>query len=271
MNQESYRLFKMRKIAILFFASILVSTFNLNAQQALNPDIVEVGWIEHLGDTIPLDLIFNSEVNKQVTLKELIDKPTILSFVYFNCPGVCNPLQEGISRVVEKVDMELGKDYQILTISFDVTDTPDRAQKKKKNFIDNIVKEKADNWIYLTGDQESIDAITEAVGFRYMEIGLDFSHPSGIVLISPDGMITRYLYGLDFLPFDLKMAIIEAQQGLPKPTINKVLQYCFNYDPQGQSYTLSITRVAGTIIMFIAALVFIGLMIGRRKAKKVKS
>lgn len=257
----------MRKIIILLL-SIFIFSINGKAQNPINPDIVEIGWIEHLGDTIPLDLVFNSEVNKQVTLRELIDKPTVLSFVYFNCPGVCNPLQEGIARVAEKVDMELGKDYQILTISFDVTDTPEKAQKKKKNFIDNIVKEKADHWMYLTGDQENIDAITEAVGFRYKETGLDFAHPSGVILISPDGMITRYLYGLDFLPFDLKMAIIEAQKGMPKPTINKVLQYCFNYDPKGQSYTLSITRVAGTIIMFIAALVFIGLIIGRRKSQK---
>jgi len=256
----------MKRIALSL--ALFISVITVNAQQSINQDIVEVGWIEHLGDTIPLDLVFNSEVNKQVTLRELIDKPTVLSFVYFNCPGVCNPLQEGIARVAEKVDMELGKDYQILTISFDVTDTPEAAQKKKKNFIDNIVKEKADHWMYLTGDQENIDAITEAVGFKYMETGLDFSHPSGVILVSPDGMITRYLYGLDFLAFDLKMAIIEAQKGLPKPTINKVLQYCFNYDPQGQSYTLSITRVAGTIIMFIAALVFIGLILGRRKARK---
>jgi len=106
------------------------------------------------------------------------------------------------------------------------------------------------------------------VGFRYKETGLDFAHPSGIILVSPEGKITRYLYGLDFLPFDLKMAIIEAQKGLAKPTINKVLQYCFNYDPQGQNYTLSITRVAGTIIMFIAVLVFVILIIGRRRSRK---
>ncbi|PLX12420.1 MAG: SCO family protein [Marinilabiliales bacterium] len=258
----------MRKITTIVVFLTLLFTFELKSQNPINPDIVEIGWLEHLGDTIPLDLVFNSEVNKQVTLRELIDKPTVLSFVYFNCPGVCNPLQESISRVAEKVDMELGKDYQILTISFDVTDTPEKAQKKKSNFIDNIVKEKAAHWMYLTGDQENIDAITEAVGFRYKETGLDFAHPSGIILISPDGKITRYLYGLDFLPFDLKMAIIEAQQGIPRPTISKVLQYCFNYDPQGQTYTLSVTRVAGTVIMFIAVLVFIGLIIGKRRSAK---
>ena len=233
---------------------------------------IEVGWIEHLEDTIPLDLTFHSETDKIVSLRELINKPTILSFVYFNCPGVCNPLQEGISRVAEKVDMELGKDYQILTISFDITDTPEKAQKKKRNFIENIVKDKAEHWIYLTGEKKDIDAITEAVGFKYKATGFDFSHPSGIILVSPDGKITRYLYGVNFLPFNLKMAIIEAQKGMAKPTINRVLQYCFNYNPQGQTYTLSITRVAGILILFVGVSIFLGLLINRRRsiAKKAQ-
>jgi protein SCO1/2 len=258
----------MKKIITLFVVLLLITNYETQSQQTITNDFVEIGWIEHLGDTIPLDLVFHSEEDKTISLRELIDKPTVLSFVYFNCPGVCNPLQESIARVAEKVDMELGKDYQILTISFDVSDTPEKAQKKKKNFIQNIVKEKAEHWMYLTGEQSSINAITEAVGFKYKATGLDFAHPSGIILISPDGKITRYLYGLDFLPFDLKMAIIEAQQGLAKPTINKVLQYCFNYDPKGQSYTLSVTRVAGTIIMFIAVLVFIGLIISRKRSER---
>jgi len=260
----------MRKITILIIILLFVGLAQIKSQETIVKDIVEIGWLEHLEDTIPLDLKFHSEEDKIVTLRELIDKPTVLSFVYFNCPGVCNPLQESIARVVEKTDMELGVDYQILTISFDVSDTPAKAQKKKQNFIQNIVKEKAAHWMYLTGEKESIDAITEAVGFKYKATGLDFAHPSGIILISPEGKITRYLYGLDFLPFDLKMAIIEAQQGLAKPTINKVLQYCFNYDPQGQGYTLSVTRVAGTIIMFFAAVIFLGLIISRRKSVKKK-
>ena len=258
----------MRKSKTILIVLLLVASIQLQGQEPISKDLIEIGWLEHLEDTIPLDLKFNSEENKIVTLRELIDKPTVLSFVYFNCPGVCNPLQESISRVVEKTNMELGKDYQILTISFDVSDTPAKAQKKKNNFIQNIVKEKAAHWMYLTGEKESIDAITEAVGFKYKATGLDFAHPAGIILISPEGKITRYLYGLDFLPFDLKMAIIEAQQGLAKPTINKVLQYCFNYDPKGQSYTLSVTRVAGTIIMFIAVIIFLGLILSRRKSVK---
>ncbi|MFO7827936.1 MAG: SCO family protein [Bacteroidales bacterium] len=258
----------MKKIILLTSLFLIIFNQQTISQQAISDDIIEIGWIEHLGDTIPLDLKFINESNDTVALRELIDKPTILSFVYFNCPGICNPLQESISRTVERLDMELGKDYQILTISFDVTDTPEKAQKKKENFIQSIIKEKADHWIYLTGWEENIISITESVGFRYKETGLDFVHPAGLVLISPHGKITRYLYGLDFLPFDLKMAIIESQKGLARPTINKVLQYCFNYDPKGQTYTLSITRVAGTIIMFFALVIILVLVFGGKKSAK---
>ena len=109
-----------------------------------------------------------------------------------------------------------------------------------------------------------------AESFMHIPFLMEQGHSAQIctLIISPDGKITRYLYGLDFLPFDLKMAIIEAQKGLAKPTINKVLQYCFNYDPQGQSYTLSVTRVAGTIIMFFAVIIFFGLIISRRRSIK---
>lgn len=253
-------------ILLIFLCTALFQ--NINAQEPISRDIVEVGWVDHLGDTIPLDLQFLNEQNDTVTLRQLIDKPTIINFVYFNCPGLCSPLLEGISKAIEKTDMDFGKDYQVITISFDYTDTPEKAIQKKINFIQNISKEKANHWIYLTGEKENIYEIADAVGFKFKQTGLDFAHPSGIILISPQGKITRYLYGLEFLPFDLKMAVIESQQGIARPTINKVLEYCFNYDPRGQGYTLSVTRVAGTIILLIAVIVFVSLLLSRRKKSK---
>jgi len=222
--------------------------------------------VEKLGEILPLDLEFLNESNDTVSLRELIDKPTILSFVYFDCPGLCSPLLSGISEAVDKLDMKLGEEYQLITISFNTTDTPEKAITKKQNFVQNISGENREHWMYLTGWQENITAITEAAGFRYKPRGLDFDHASGIIIISPSGKITRYLYGLSFLPFDVKMAIIESQKEIARPTINKVLEFCFSYDPAGRTYTLQITRIIGAITIFIAVVVFVVLLIrGRRK------
>jgi protein SCO1 len=253
----------MKKYLTVFLLVFLsLATFSQKATE----DQIEVGVFEKLGETIPLDLEFYNENEELVTLGSLIDKPTVLSFVYFDCPGMCSPLLSGISDVVSKMDMELGKEYQVITISFNTNDTPEKARVKKVNFVQNISQENRDHWIYLTGEEENISAITEAVGYKYKPMGFDFAHPSLIIVLSPEGKITRYLFGIDFLPFDLKLAVIEAQKGLAMPTINRIIDFCFAYDPVAQSYGLQVTKVVGIISIFIVVLVFISLLIaGRRK------
>jgi protein SCO1/2 len=232
---------------------------------------IEIGVVEKLGDTIPLDLAFLNEQNQEVTLRQLINKPTILSFVYFDCPGLCSPLLNGVSEMVSKLDMNLGKDYQIITISFNTQDTPEKAIEKKKNFVQKISKENQDDWIYLTGSQENINLITAAAGYNYVPQGVDFAHPSVIIVLSPSGKITRYLYGLVYLPFDVKMAIIEAQKGISRPSINKVLEYCFAYNPTSKSYTLQVTRIVGILILLCAVLILVPLIIrSKLKSKPIK-
>ena len=259
----------MRQMIILI---LLVFPWCMNAQNfaegsnlTKEPDI---GVIEKLGDTIPLDLTFYNEKNEAVTLRQLVDKPTVLCFVYFDCPGLCSPLLNGVADVITKVDMDLGKDYKVITISFNTSDTPEKAIEKKKNFVQNISKEHQENWIYLTGDQQNIKAITDAVGYKYKVQGLDFAHPSVVIVLSPAGKITRYLYGLTYLPFDVKMAIIEAQKGIARPSINKVLEYCFAYNPTSRTYTLQVTRIFGSFILVAAVLVFIPLTIRKRRKNK---
>ena len=228
---------------------------------------IEVGIVEHLDNTIPLGLEFQNEQDETVTLASLIDKPTILSFVYFECPGLCPPLLAGISDVIDKLDMDLGSEYQVITISFNPKDFPERAREKKLNYVQNIPEGDRKYWMWLTGEQNNIMAITDSVGFKFKPQGVDFAHPSAIIAISPEGKITRYLYGLNFLPFDVKMALIEAQKGISRPTINKILDICFAYDPGSRSYSLQITRVVGGLLLFIALTAFIILLIkGRRKS-----
>jgi protein SCO1 len=260
----------MRKIFIAFLLIALTSGI-LSSQDLVKSDLikpeVEIGIIEKLGDTIPMNLWFLNEASDTVTLGKLINKPTILFFVYFDCPNLCSPLMDGVADVISKLDLVLGKDYQIITISFNTKDTPEKAVEKKKNFVQKISKENQKYWIYLTGIQKNIDLITEAVGYKYKAQGLDFAHASAIMVLSPSGKITRYLYGLTFLPFDLKMAIIEAQKGLARPTINKVLEYCFAYNPGSKTYTIQITRIIGSLTLLIALIVFVSLMLKRRMKK----
>ena len=226
----------------------------------------EVGVVEHLGKTIPLDLKFINDKSEPVTLRQLINKPTILSFVYFDCPGLCSPLLEGVGDVIQKTNLTLGKDYQVITISFNFRDTPQKAKEKKKRFTDRYSKGNSDGWIFLTTDSATIFNITHSTGFITKAVGLDFVHPSAIIAVSPTGMITRYLYGITFLPIDFKMAIYEANKQQPRPTIQKALLLCFSYDPQGQRYTMDILKISGILVIFFV-LVFVVVYLIKPKKK----
>lgn len=257
----------------LFFCLLLLPAFHLPAQVPVNrlPDSpeVEIGIVEKLGQTIPMELKFCNEKSDTIAIGTLINKPVILSFVYFDCPGLCSPLQDGIAEVVDKMDLTLGKDYDIITISFNTRDTPEKAREKKLNFVQKIKESQRGSWTYLTGRLDNIQRITEAVGFRYKPTGVDFAHPSTIIILSPQGKITRYLYGVSFLPFDLKMAIGEAQRGLARPTSSKILDYCFAYDPASKTYTLQVTRLLGTFVLVIGVFFVLYLLLsGKRKTSK---
>lgn len=224
-----------------------------------------IGIDEKLGDTITLDLKFLNDKNEEVTLRDLIDKPTVIALVYFNCPGLCSPLQEGFADVILNTDLKLGVDYQAMTISFDFHDDPALASQKKANFVTKIPKETAEHWHYLTTDSASIVQLLNDVGYKIKVTGLDFIHPSALIVVSPEGKITRYLYGLRFLPFDLKMSVVEARKGLSRPTVNRVLEYCYSYDAEGKRYKLEVTKVVGALTLIILAIFFISLAFFRKK------
>jgi protein SCO1/2 len=233
-------------------------------------EIPEVSIRERLGEIIPLELTFMNEQGQPVQLKDLIHKPTILTPVYFDCPGICPRLLSGVSDVIERSDMTLGNEFQVITFSFNENDTPEHAAERKKTFLRKKSLPHEKDWIYLTGDSLTIHTLTNALGYYYQRAGNDFLHPAGIIILSPEGKITRYLYGTSYLPFDLKMAIIEAQKGQARPTINRVLEYCFTYDPEGRKYTLQVTKVSATIIIFFSIVLFIFLIV-RSRGKQAKS
>jgi len=222
----------------------------------------EIGIVEHLDSFLPTDIYLIDESNQRVKLTDLIDKPTIINWVYFRCPGICSPLMEGLAKVMDESDMLPGVDYQVLTISFDPRETIDLGIKKKNNYL-NLVNKKeaiAKGWHFFVSDSLSIAKGTNATGFKYKRTGMDFTHAASICVVSPKGKITRYLNGIYFLPFDLKMAIVESSKGMSAPTISKIMQYCFSYDPVGQAYVLNVTKISGTLILFFAVLFFLVLI-----------
>ncbi|MCE1198466.1 MAG: SCO family protein [Marinilabiliales bacterium] len=253
-----------------FVCLLLLFFWEGHAQTLVKPEI-EIGIVEKLGQTVPKELKFCNEKGDTLTLGSLINKPTILSFVYFDCPGLCSPLLDGISDVVGKSDLVLGKDYDIITISFNTKDTPEKAKEKKVNFVSKINESQRGSWTYLTGNLPAIQKITEAAGFRFKPTGEDFAHPSTIIILSPTGKITRYLYGISYLPLELKMAVKEALKEQPQPTSNKIFDYCFAYDPQSKTYTLQFARLLGTFVVILTLFFVLYLYLSRNKSTKAKN
>jgi protein SCO1/2 len=244
---------------------MLLSTFFVFAKD--KP--LEVG-IEHekkLGNMLPLELEFRDSDGTIRSLKDIINKPTVLALVYYRCPGICSPLLTSLGEVIDKADVQPGKDYQILTISFDTRETYDIAAKWKNNYLNGMTRTVSENdWRFMVGDSTNVARIADAVGFRYMSDGKDdYIHAGALIMISPEGKITRYLLGTSYLPFDFKMAIAEAGKGIATPPITKLLAYCFSYDPEGNKYVFNFNRVAGTVIFLGVGIFFVVLLVKGRK------
>jgi len=256
-----HRGLKASLLSVLMF--LMIST-SLRAEDASPKK--EIGFDEKLGETIPLDLKFLDEHGQTVILRDLIDKPVIFCLVYYRCPGLCSPLLRGVADVIDRMDLEAGKDFKVITIGFDPKETYLTASEKKDNYLVSMKKQiPNDSWRFLVGDSMSTAAITDAVGFRYIPQGNDFMHAAAIMTISPQGKIARYLYGTEFQPLDVKMALIEASEGRTGPTISKLMKLCYSYDPAGKKYVLNLTRIAGGGVLFFMGIFVFVLVIRKKK------
>ena len=230
-----------------------------------------VGVDEHLGRTLPMDLTFMDENGKPVRLGDLIDRPTVLALVYYGCPNICGPLMNGMVDVFDQLDEAPGKDYRALSISFDDRETPDLAKRKRENFLKAFVRHQPfppEAWRFLTGDPESIRKLTDAVGFRFQRSGEDFDHPAVLTVLSPRGKIVRYLYGIQFLSLDVKLALAEAAEGRTGPSIRTVMLYCYSYDPAARRYGFNLLKVTGTLTLALLAGFALFLAISSRRSKR---
>jgi protein SCO1 len=261
-----FSLFTPRGFGFLLLSALIVLLFGTGIYAEDNSPKKEVGFDEKLGETIPLDLKFFDEHGETVTLRQLIDRPVILCIVYYNCPGLCSPLLSGVSKAMDEMDLVPEEDYKVITISFNPRETYLLASDKKKNYLEGMKKQiPEDSWRFLVGDSTNIAGITDAVGFRYIPQGKDYMHGAAIMAISPTGKIARYMYGTDFQPLDVKMAINEASEERTGPTITKLLQLCFSRDPSGK-LVVNITRIAGGSILFLIG-IFVVVFVVKKKKK----
>jgi protein SCO1 len=251
------------KLLCLMALSIFLDPLTTKAQE-------ELGIYEHLDTYIPDDLVFVTENYDTVNLLAQIDKPTVIVPVYYECPGLCSPLLEGVADVISKSSIEPGIDYQVFTISFNPAEKTRLAEEKKETYLKLVKngKDAKNGWIFHTGDSTNISRLLNSLGYKIKKEGKDWIHPGAIIVLSPDGKITRYLHGTYFLPFDLKMAVVEASQGKSGPTINKMLKFCFSYDAEGKKYVFNITKVSGSLIILIALGFFVSLILNGKKKNK---
>jgi protein SCO1/2 len=175
----------------------------------------------------------------------------------------------GISKFIDQVDLLLGKDYDVITFSFDPTERIDLGIKKKASYLSTMKnKESAKHWHFFVSDSINIAKLTKSVGFNYEKINNQYVHPTGLIALGPDGKIVRYLRGIDFLPFDIKITMIEAAEGKIGPSINRLLAVCYSYDDKGNQFVFNVTRVSAIVIMFFVVLIFLFLALSRGIFKK---
>jgi protein SCO1/2 len=229
----------------------------------------DIGIDERLGAQVALDAILKDENGNNVTLRALVDKPTILIFNYFSCPGICPVLISNMVEVINQMQIEPGRDFRIVAVSFDPSDTPETARQKKANYLNQMRRPfMPAAWLFLTGDAEETSAVADSAGFRYRREGDMYVHPGAIIVLTPEGKISRYLYGTSFLPADVAMAVTEAARGQVRPTISKMLAFCYTYDPSGRGYVFSVTRLVGAITLLLAGVYVAFVVWGKTRKKK---
>lgn len=231
-------------------------------------DAAQVGVDERLGTKIPLGLTFRDERGDAKRLSQLITGPTIILPVYYRCSNVCNDLQWELVRVLPAVGRTPGRDYRVISVSIDETETPQMAADSSRMYLDKLGKNfPAGGWRFLTGDQAAVQQLMGSAGYRFQRRGSEFMHPVASFVVAADGTIVRYLYGSNFLAKDLTLAFIEAGQGKVGTSIKKLVNYCFSFDPQRRSYEFNLLRVSATVVILCCGVFLSYLLLTGRKGK----
>lgn len=235
------------------------------------PILQRVDFEQRLGTQVPLDLPFRDETGRTVRLGNYFQgKPVVLTLSYYECPMLCTLVLNGLTSALRALRFDLGKEFVAINVSFNPRETPELAAAKKATYLKEYRRPGSEaGWHFLTGDEESIRRLTEAVGFQYAwdERNQQYAHATGLVVLTPGGQIARYFYGVEFSPRDLRFALIEAAQGKIGSPVDKLLLYCFHYDPSTGRYSalaLNSIRIGG--VLTVAALIsFIVVMLRRER------
>jgi protein SCO1 len=223
------------------------STARAQSQNARPRLLRDVGIDQKLNEQIPLDLSFRDESGKSVILREYFgDKPVILALVYYDCPMLCTEVLNGLLRSLENIRLGVGKEFSVLTVSFNPRETPGLAASKERIYVGLYGRPGgAEGWHFLTGEEASIQRLAKAVGFRYAydpDSG-QYAHATGIVVLTPMGRIARYYYGIEYPSRDLRLGLVEASAGRIGSPVDQILLFCYHYDPATGKYGLLIMNV----------------------------
>lgn len=239
------------------------------SSNGLPPALVNVGFDPQLDAQIPLDTPFVDEYGQPASLRQYVGKkPVVLAFVYLTCPMLCNQVEQALVGTLKMISFNPGTDYEVVFISFDPHDTPDEAMKKKHEAMSRFARPSTEpGWHFLTGTQESIDAVTKAADFRFTYDPKTklFGHASGILLLTPDGRISRYFFGVEYPPSNVRLGLVDASSGKIGTPVDHLLLFCYQYDPTTAHYSatiLTVIRMGGVVTLLCMA---IGFVIFRRR------
>jgi protein SCO1/2 len=237
-----------------------LSMQDANLKPALPGALSGVGIDQRLNAQVPLNLTFRDEAGRSVPLSTFFQskKPVVLALVYYRCPMLCTQILNGLESSLKAVSFNPGQDFEVVSVSFDPKDTPETAAAKKQMYLRRYGRPNtANGWHFLTGDETNIRALTDAVGYQYKyDPATDqFAHASGVMVVTPDGHLSRYFYGVEYAPRDLRLGLVEASQNKIGTPVDQMLLFCFHYDPATGKYgavAMNMVRFAGAAFALIA-------------------
>ena len=256
---------------VLFYLPLLVSMALSNPQKAAELEGAEL--VDRAGEKLALETYLIDEQGERVRVSDIFQKgmPVILKFAYFNCPMLCSLALNGLTEVLRSTPLKAGRDFQVISVSFDPRDTPKRAKEYGERYREAAGIQESESWTFFVGDQKEVKALANSAGFhfKWIEKKKEFAHGAALFFGTPEGILSRTLYGIHYRPLDFKLSVLEAKQKKSRSNLERALLYCFTYDPHENSYVLhamNTMRIGALITVVVMGTVLFGLFKREKKA-----